>query len=111
MGAFGVHGDPAGMRQLAAQCRARADSLMQAVGQAERSVRSMHFDAPAATRLRQQLAEETAASRADAHALMGLADRLVQGAAGVEREVASRRAAQERERRAREKSHGASGGW
>jgi len=102
MSAYGVSGDPVGMRHLAAQSREKADTLRATLEMAQRSIDQMHFDAPAARRLREQVAADAERTRTDAQALAAFADHLVQGANRVEHEVAARRAAEaERQRRSR----------
>lgn len=110
MGAYGVIGDPAGMRQLAAQCRAHAAQLSELAARAEQTVNGMRFEAPAANRIRERVRHQSAGRRADAQALSALADRLAQGASRVEREVADRRRAARRAAEARAKSAGGGGG-
>jgi hypothetical protein len=95
MSAYGVIGNPAGMRAFAARCRAEADTLTHASSVAQHALGSMHFEAPAADRLRNQIAGEVQNQRAAAQSLYSLADLLLTGATSVEREVASRRAAAE----------------
>lgn len=101
MGSLGVQGDPAGMRHLAAQCRARAGALMHVIELAQHSVNAMSFEAPVASRVRDRVNAEAAHRRGDADALAALAERLMQGAAGVDRQVAERRTVLERERQRR----------
>jgi hypothetical protein len=84
MGAYGIPGDPAGMRALAAYLRGQADFLASAASAVVGSVRGMEFEGPAASAFRQRIGSLRSAIDADVSQLNDVAGRLLRAAADVE---------------------------
>jgi superfamily II RNA helicase len=86
MGAYGVAGDPAGMRRLAAVLRREADLAGLAGGQIAKAVQAMVFEGPAADRFKGQIGWAQMERQGLVTRLHDLADRLLRAAAEVEAE-------------------------
>jgi hypothetical protein len=85
-----VVGDPAGMRALAAQLRAKAEQVSHGSVTVAGAVANMTFQGPAAGRVRHQGAALVTRSRSAAGDLGEIADLLDRTAARVERQQAER---------------------
>ena len=84
MGAYGIPGDPEGMRALAAYLRGQADFLGSAANAVVGPVRGMEFEGPAANAFRQRMGSLQFAIDADVSQLNDVAGRLLRAAAEVE---------------------------
>lgn len=84
MGAYGIPGDPAGMRALAAYLRGQADFLGSVANSVVGPVRGMEFEGPAATAFRGRMGTLQFAIDADVSKLNDVAGRLLRAAAEVE---------------------------
>ena len=84
MGAYGIPGDPAGMRALAAYLRGQAEFLGSAADAVVGPVRGMEFEGPAANAFRQRMGTLQSAIDADVARLDDVASRLLRAAAEVE---------------------------
>jgi uncharacterized protein YukE len=97
MGAYGIAGDPAGMRALAGYLTGIADTLGGRSSSLSGPVACMTFEGPAATAFRGRMADWQQAAVGEAGKLQDLAGRLRTAADTVEREqhAAERRAFEE----------------
>lgn len=84
MGAYGVVGDPAGMRRLAAVLRREAGLAAYAGGRVSRAVEGMVYEGPAAQRFRADVGWAQFERQGLVARMNDLADRLLRAAAEVE---------------------------
>lgn len=105
MGAYGIPGDPAGMRALAATVRAQVDGHGVLGSRIAANVGGMVFLGPAASTFKGDIGEWQFAGAGTRYRLERVAELLVREAASVEAQQAeARREAERREREERERT-------
>jgi uncharacterized protein YukE len=110
VGAYGIAGDPAGMRALAAYLRTRAGGLGLLGSRIAGNVNGMIYQGPAASAFKGDIGQWQFAAGATRYRLEHLADLLTHEAARVEAlQEEARREHERREREARERAQARSG--